>query len=116
MCTHVSSSVTIFANSHLLNLWKNINNCFAVFTRTRFWLSVNIHVQCKRYPEIVHTFEILFKMKCTRDSDMPRTLAMSRVVFRVSVITLNDSPDFCLVYFSHGLTGIRCNFDSRLSF
>lgn len=57
----------------------------------------------KRYPEIVHTFEILFKMKCTRDSDMPRTLAMSRIVYRVSVITFNDSPDLALYISVTGL-------------
>lgn len=70
---------------------------------THFWSSVNkysIHLA-----EIVSTYKLRFKMKCTGDSDMLTALAI--FTNRALAIIFNYSPDFrdiCSICYSHRWT------------
>lgn len=75
--TNVLSLLTIFKNC----LWFTLGNIFtsfsAVYTR---YSSVNICSILQAY--IFRTFKIFFKMKCTRDSDIPTVLQCYESVIR----------------------------------
>lgn len=75
--TNVLSLLTIFKNC----LWITLGNIFisfsAVYTR---YSSVNICSILQAY--IFRTFKICFKMKCTRDSDIPTVLQYYESIIR----------------------------------
>lgn len=62
----------------LLNKRNNFSNYLAVCAGTRFWSCVNLLVCGILLAEIFHTFKILFKIKYTRDNDMPSALTISQ--------------------------------------
>lgn len=81
--TNVLSLLTIFKNC----LWFTLGNIFtsfsAVYTR---YSSVNICSILQAY--IFRTFKIFFKMKCSRDSDIPTVLQCYESIIRYFFLTL----------------------------
>lgn len=81
--TNVLSLLTLFKNC----LWFTLGNIFisfsAVYTR---YSSVNICSILQAY--IFRTFKIFFKMKCTRDSDIPTVLQCYESIIRYFFLTL----------------------------
>lgn len=61
-----------------MNKRNNFSNYLAVCAGTRFWSCVNLLVCGILLAEIFHTFKILFKIKYTRDNDMPSALTISQ--------------------------------------
>lgn len=78
--------VTIFSNSLKFNLENIFSNCLVSCTPNRFWSSVNI---CDfNLTEIFHTFQIGFKMKCTRNGHIPTALIILLIVYMPSLSTI----------------------------
>lgn len=65
---------------------KHFKQLLSELTPHRFWSSVNI---CDiNLVEIFHTFQIGFKMKCTRNGDMPTALTILLIVYMPSLSTI----------------------------
>lgn len=70
-------SVTIYA--FFFQFLKHSSNFLAICTRNQFWSSVNIYGIY--LAKISRTLKIRFKIKCTCESDMPKALAISQIVY-----------------------------------
>lgn len=81
--TNVLSLLTIFKNCLCFTLGNIFTSFSAVYTR---YSSVNICSILQAY--IFRTFKVCFKMKCTRDSDIPTVLQCYESIIRYFFLTL----------------------------
>lgn len=98
--TNVLSLVTICKNCLCFTLGNIFTNFSAVSTSSSF---VNICSILHAY--VFRTFKICFKIKCTRDSDIPTVLQCYESIIRYF---FSDFKDICCVCYSNSSAKICC--------